>query len=85
MAALGTLIGISAVWFGIRKPLKDPPDARERRDLVRYGVFRTVLIIAFVVGIVALIQVRGWIPHLGLALAAWAASAGPAPSGCRAS
>ena len=71
MAALGTLIGIGAVgavWFGIRKPLKDPLDAHERRDLVRYGVFCTALIIAFVVGIVVLTQVRGWIPHLGLTL-----------------
>ena len=68
-AALGTLVGIGAVWFGIRKPLKDPLDGRERRDLLRYGVFCTVLILAFVVGIVALTQVRGWMPHLGLTLA----------------
>ena len=68
-AAFGTLVGIGAVWFGIRKPLKDPLDGRERRDLIRYGVFCTVLILAFVVGIVALTQVRGWVPHLGLTLA----------------
>ena len=68
VAALGTLVGIGAVWFGIRKPLKDPLDARERRDLIRYGVFCTALIVAFVVGIVALTQVRGWMPHLGLTL-----------------
>lgn len=54
MAALGTLIGTGAVWFGIRKPLKDPLDPRERRDLLCCGVFCTALIIAFVVGIVAL-------------------------------
>ncbi|WP_345778849.1 RNA polymerase sigma factor [Pseudoxanthomonas sp. LH2527] len=68
VAALGTLVGIGAVWFGIRKPLKDPLDVRERRDLIRYGVFCTALIVAFVVGIVALTQVRGWMPHLGLTL-----------------
>ena len=68
-AAFGTLVGIGAVWFGIRKPLKNPLDGRERRDLIRYGVFCTVLILAFVVGIVALTQVRGWVPHLGLTLA----------------
>jgi len=67
-AAFGTLVGIGAVWFGIRKPLKNPLDGRERRDLIRYGVFCTVLILGFVVGIVALTQVRGWVPHLGLTL-----------------
>ncbi|MGR4874704.1 RNA polymerase sigma factor [Pseudoxanthomonas sp. LARHCG66] len=68
VAALGTFIGISAVWFGIRKPLKDPLDAQERRDLVRYGVFCTLLIAGFVAGIISLAQVRGWVPHLGVTL-----------------
>jgi RNA polymerase sigma factor (sigma-70 family) len=67
-AAFGTLVGIGAVWFGIRKPLKNPLDGRERRDLLRYGAFCTVLILGFVVGIVALTRVPGWMPHLGLTL-----------------
>ncbi|HEV7270113.1 RNA polymerase sigma factor [Pseudoxanthomonas sp.] len=64
IATLGTVLGIAAVWLGIRRPLRDPLDARETRALIAYGVFNTVLILAFMAGIHALKDVPGWIPHL---------------------
>lgn len=67
--ALGTLVGIGAVWFGIRKYLRDPLDARERDELLRYGTVNTLAILAFIVGISALARMPGWIPHTALTLA----------------
>ncbi len=64
IVALGTLVGIAAVWLGIRKPLRDPLDARERRALLHYGLLNTALIVAFVAGISALARLPGWLPHL---------------------
>ena len=66
--AFGTLVGIGAVWFGIRKYLRDPLDARERDDLLRYGAVNTLTIVLFIVGISALARVPGWMPHLALTL-----------------
>ena len=62
-AAAGTLLGIGAVWFGIRTQLRDPLDGRERRALLAYGVFNTTLILAFIAGIGWLSGVPGWLPH----------------------
>lgn len=67
--AFGTLVGIGAVWFGIRKYLRDPLDARERDQLLRYGTVNTLAILLFIVGISALARVPGWIPHTVLTLA----------------
>ena len=67
--AFGTLVGIGAVWFGIRKYLRDPLDAREREQLLRYGTVNTLAILLFIVGISALARVPGWIPHTALTLA----------------
>jgi RNA polymerase sigma factor (sigma-70 family) len=67
--AFGTLVGIGAVWFGIRKYLRDPLDARERDDLLRYGAVNTVAILVFVIGITALARMPGWMPHMALTLA----------------
>ena len=68
LTALGTVMGIAAVWFGIRKPLRDPLDARERRAVLGYGAFNTGLILAFIAGIVWLSSVPGWLPHMLLTL-----------------
>jgi len=67
--AFGTLVGIGAVWFGIRKYLRDPLDTRERDQLLRYGTVNTLAILLFIVGISALARVPGWIPHTALTLA----------------
>src|SRR5690606_4393456 len=69
IAALGTLLGVAAVWLGIRKPLSAPLDARERKALIAYGAFNTTLIFAFIAGIHWLKQVPGWWPHLLLSQA----------------
>ncbi|KAF1726946.1 RNA polymerase sigma factor [Pseudoxanthomonas japonensis] len=66
--ALGTFVGIGAVWFGVRKYLRDPLDARERTELLRYGTVNTLAILAFIVGISALARVSGWVPHTVLTL-----------------
>ncbi|MBD9478038.1 sigma-70 family RNA polymerase sigma factor [Pseudoxanthomonas sp. PXM02] len=66
--AFGTLVGVGAVWFGIRKYLRDPLDARERDELLRYGAVNTFAIFAFIAGISALARIPGWIPHTALTL-----------------
>ncbi len=68
-AALGTLAGVGGVWLGIRKHLRDPLDARERRELLRYGTANTLAILLFIAGMSALGRVPGWLPHTALALA----------------
>ena len=75
----GLVFGISAIWLGIRKPLMNPLDRKERNALLAYGTFCSVLIVIFVAGITALARVPGWIPHVGLSLAymiaiSWACS-----------
>lgn len=77
--AIGLVAGIGSVWFGIRKQLRDPLDAQERRALLAYGVFNTLWILAFMAGISVLANVPGWIPHMALTLAyvggiSWACS-----------
>ncbi len=67
--ALGVIAGVGSVWFGIRKQLKDPLDAQERRSLLAYGAFNTVWIMGFVIGITALARQPGWLPPLLLTLA----------------
>lgn len=67
--AFGTLVGIGAVWFGIRKYLRDPLDAREREQLLRYGTVNTLAIVLFIAGISALARIPGWVPHTALTLA----------------
>lgn len=67
--AFGTLVGIGAVWFGIRKYLRDPLDARERQALLRYGAVNTLAILLFIAGITTLARMPGWIPHMALTLA----------------
>jgi RNA polymerase sigma factor (sigma-70 family) len=69
IAVAGVLLAVGAVWFGIRKQLRDPLDARERRALLGYGAFNTTLIVAFIVGISWLNHVPGWLPHVTLTLA----------------
>ncbi|MEL1265272.1 sigma-70 family RNA polymerase sigma factor [Pseudoxanthomonas putridarboris] len=73
VVALGIVVGIGSVWFGIRKQLRDPLDAEERHALLRYGAFNTTLIVAFIAGISALSKVPGWLPHMALT---WAYMAG---------
>lgn len=67
--AVGLVGGIGSVWFGIRKQLRDPLDARERRALIAYGTVNTAMILAFLAGALALQKVPGWIPHLLLTAA----------------
>ena len=68
-AAFGVVVGIASVWFGIRKPLRDPLDRSERNALLAYGIFCSLLILVFVVGIIALTRIPGWVPHVLFSLA----------------
>ncbi|MGN6225656.1 RNA polymerase sigma factor [Pseudoxanthomonas sp.] len=67
--AFGLIGGIGAVWFGIRKQLREPFDAQERRGLILYGAVSTAMILLFVIGATALSKVPGWIPHVLLTAA----------------
>lgn len=67
--AFGLVAGVGSVWFGIRKQLKDPLDAQERRNLLAYGAFNTLWIVGFVVGITMIAGQPGWIAPLLLTLA----------------
>jgi len=68
-AAIGILGGLAGVWLGIRKLLRNPFDQREKREVIAYGLFSSLLVIGFSVGITLLARVPGWIPHLALSLA----------------
>lgn len=67
-AAAGIVGGLMGIWIGIRKLLRDPYDARERRQVLAYGLFTSFLVVGFSVGINALARVPGWIPHFALSL-----------------
>ncbi|MEP6907934.1 MAG: sigma-70 family RNA polymerase sigma factor, partial [Pseudoxanthomonas sp.] len=67
--AFACVAGISAIWLGIRKPLMDPLDRKERNALIAYGVLCTLMVMVFVAGITALARLPGWIPHVALSLA----------------
>ncbi len=75
----GLVAGISAIWLGIHKPLMNPLDSSERKALIAYGAFCTLLILVFVAGITALARLPGWMPHVAFSLAymtgiSWASS-----------
>lgn len=67
--AFGLVVGISAIWVGILKPLREPLDRKERNELLAYGAFCSVLILVFIAGITALARIPGWIPHVAFSLA----------------
>ena len=64
VAGLGVAGGLAGIWLGVRKFLKAPFDDRERRDVIAYASFCSLLVIVFVVGITWLARVPGWVPHL---------------------
>ncbi|KAF1719675.1 RNA polymerase sigma factor [Pseudoxanthomonas wuyuanensis] len=66
--AAGMLLAIGAVWFGIRKQLREPLDRQERDALLRYGAFNSALIVVFIVAAIGLKPLPGWIPHVSLTL-----------------
>ncbi|MFY2764418.1 RNA polymerase sigma factor [Arenimonas sp. MALMAid1274] len=60
--------GLWGIWFGVHKLLREPFDAREKREVLAYAVFTSLLTVGFSLGIVALTRVGGWIPHLALSV-----------------
>ncbi len=67
-AMAGITGGLLGVWLGVRKLLADPFDARERRGVIAYTLFTSLLVVGFSIGITLLARVPGWVPHLGLSL-----------------
>lgn len=67
-AVAGIAGGLLGVWFGIRKLLAEPFDARERRGVIAYALFTSGLVLAFSIGITLLAKVPGWIPHLAASM-----------------
>ncbi len=65
----GIVGGLWGVWFGIRQLLRNPFDRREKREVIAYGVFTSVITVGFSLGIAALARVPGWIPHFALSVA----------------
>jgi len=57
----GFAVGLAAVWWGLWKQLRDPIDAIERRDLLRYGAAMSVLVLAFTIGIVLVDGQSDWV------------------------
>lgn len=67
-AFAGIVGGLWGVWFGVRHLLRDPFDRREKRQVIAYAVFTSLITIGFSLGIVALARTPGWIPHLALSV-----------------
>lgn len=72
-ALAGMLAGIAGglwgIWYGVRQLLRNPFDRREKRQVIAYGVFTSLITVGFSLGIVALAKVPGWIPHFALSVA----------------
>lgn len=68
-AFAGVAGGLFGVWYGLRRYLGAPIDARERRGLIAYGLASSAMVVGFSAGIVALAKVPGWIPHFTLSVA----------------
>ncbi|KFN47520.1 RNA polymerase sigma factor [Arenimonas metalli] len=67
-AFAGVAGGLWGVWFGVRKLLRDPYDARERREVRAYALFTSALVVGFSLAIVWVARVPGWIPHLAITI-----------------
>ncbi len=67
-AFAGMAGGLWGVWFGVRHLLRDPFDRKEKRQVIAYALFTSLVTIGFSLGIVALARVPGWIPHLALSV-----------------
>lgn len=57
---IGILGGLAGIWWGMRRYLRAPIDALERRQLLRYGFAMSLLVIGFTVGIVLSTYWPGW-------------------------
>lgn len=67
-AFAGIVGGLWGIWFGVRKLLRQPFDARERREVMAYALFTSALTVSFSIGITLLAKVPGWIPHLATSI-----------------
>ncbi|MFT3805323.1 RNA polymerase sigma factor [Arenimonas sp.] len=66
---IGVLGGLSGIWWGLRRYLRAPFDALERRQLLRYGFVMSLLVIGFTVALVLSTHWSGWqAPVLATAL-----------------
>jgi RNA polymerase sigma factor (sigma-70 family) len=65
----GIVGGLWGIWYGVRHLLRDPFDRREKREVIAYGLFTSLITVGFSLGIAALAQVPGWIPHFALSVA----------------
>lgn len=65
---LGLAGALGGVWFGIRKYLRNPLDASERRSLLRYGTSMSLLVIVFMGAFVVIHDVPGWIAPVAVTL-----------------
>lgn len=57
---LGILGGLSGIWWGLRRYLRAPIDALERRQLLRYGFAMSLLVVGFTVCLVLSNHWPGW-------------------------
>lgn len=67
--AIGIIGGLSGIWLGVRDLLRHPFDAREKRGVIAYAVFTSLISIVFSLTIAWLATVPGWIPHLAVSVA----------------
>ncbi len=68
-AVAGLVGGLWGVWFGVRKLLRDPFDARERREVLAYAAVNSALVLGFTLGILWVAKLPGWIPHVAITAA----------------
>lgn len=66
---IGILGGLGGIWLGVRDLLRNPFDAREKRGVIAYAVFTSLICIVFSVSIAWLAHVPGWMPHVAVSVA----------------
>ncbi len=66
---IGIAGGVTGVWWGLRKHLRQPFDRTEFNAILRYGSAMTLLVIAFSVGITLTTRSTSWLPMTAVTVA----------------
>lgn len=67
--AIGIAGGLAGIWLGVRDLLRKPFDAQEKRGVIAYAVFTSLISIIFSISIAWLATVPGWVPHVAVSVA----------------
>ena len=67
-AGIGLAGGLGGIWWGMRRYLQAPFDAREKREILQLAFAMSALVVLFVITVLWLTTVPGWVPHVSVSL-----------------